>query len=241
MKTEILIRLGLTATESLIYTTLLETGATTITELARRTQLHRPAVYQALPKLLDKQLIAKVVAKKRTMLVPESPDNLLFLAQDLERDIQHELPNLKTLFERSSERPILQVFEGARGIKKVFYDLLGSVKKGDVVYRYESPIDYQKNKKYIPPEYSKRLVKKSDVDWYIITNEKTYSRKTRYLGRAFKMIPESFDFFSYDVSQFIYNNKIAFIDFKNESAAIIESQSIAMFQKKIFKLLFNKL
>jgi DNA-binding transcriptional regulator GbsR (MarR family) len=241
MNIEILTRLGLTATESLVYTTLLEAGTATITELARRTQLHRPAVYQALPKLLDKQLIAKVVAKKRTLLVPESPDNLLFLAQDLERDIQNQLPSLKTLFERSSERPILQVFEGARGIKKVFYDLLGSVKKGDVVYRYESPIDYHKNKKYIPPEYGKRLVKTSDVDWYIITNEKTYGRKTRYLGRAFKKVPESFDLFNYDVSQFIYNNKVAFIDFKNESAAIIESQSIAMFQKKIFKLLFNKL
>ena len=49
------------------------------------------------------------------------------------------------------------------------------------------------------------------------------------------------DPFEYNVSQFIYNDKVAVIDLEKEKAFIIQNKEYAEFQKAIFKTLFRKL
>ena len=66
-------------------------------------------------------------------------------------------------------------------------------------------------------------------------------RKSNRLHRLIKTVPAKYDLFSYDITQLIYKDKVAFIDFGSLSAAIIENPTFAEFQRKIFKLLFDKL
>ena len=47
--------------------------------------------------------------------------------------------------------------------------------------------------------------------------------------------------FDYNVTEVIYGDRVAFIDYNSETAMIIESKVIADFQKHIFKSFYKKL
>ena len=234
-------KLGLRDHESRVYESVLKMGSAGISEIAEGTVLHRPAVYVALGSLIDRGLITVSRRGKRKVYVAESPQQLEKLVNALERDLRWELPELMSMYTSATNRPFIRYFEGVKGIRHVYEDMLRTLKKGDVAYRYESPKNHREYARFIPDEYRRRMLDETEVDWYIITNEMTYKRKKRRLGRLFKMIPPDYDLFVYDITQHIYGDKVAFIDFKNEAASIIESANFAQFQKKIFRLLFDKL
>jgi hypothetical protein len=71
--------------------------------------------------------------------------------------------------------------------------------------------------------------------------DKTASYKKPKLEREIKIIDGKKEDFTDNIIFTIYANKISFVDFNTETSIIIESQEIAEFQKKIFKLLFKKL
>ena len=75
----------------------------------------------------------------------------------------------------------------------------------------------------------------------MITNLPNKLQKRPRLEREVKAVPPDFDLFEYNVSQIIYGNKVAVIDYNTETAVVIENPTIAKFQEKIFQLLFRKL
>lgn len=234
-------KLGLREHESYVYEALLKMGLGGVSEIAESTTLYRPAVYAALGSLIDRGLVTVSRKGKRRVYIAESPQQLEKLVNALERDLQGNLPELMSMYTSATNRPFIRYFEGVKGIRHVYEDILRTLKKGDVAYRYESPKNHKEYARFIPDEYRRRMLDQTEVDWYIITNEITFKRKKRRLGRLFKMIPPDYDLFVFDITQHIYGNKVAFIDFKNETASIIESVGFAQFQKKIFLLLFDKL
>lgn len=76
---------------------------------------------------------------------------------------------------------------------------------------------------------------------FVITNEATESRRRNRIERYAKVVPKSFDPFEYNITQIIYGNNVAFIDYDSETASLIENPTFARFQRQIFKLLFSKL
>jgi hypothetical protein len=110
--------------------------------------------------------------------------------------------------------------------------------KGSTIYRYSA----RKNtgKRYKNTSYHK-LRDSKKIERKVITSEEKSKIKKSKLERFLRVIPKEFDLFNDDVSQFIYENKIAFIDYENKISFIIESEKIANFQKKIFKILYSKL
>ena len=74
-----------------------------------------------------------------------------------------------------------------------------------------------------------------------ITNKKTHEARSKQLERYSKYIPHSEDPFEYNITQLIYGDKVAFIDYDTETASIIESSKFAQFQRQTFKLLFSAL
>ena len=75
----------------------------------------------------------------------------------------------------------------------------------------------------------------------MITNLPNKMGKRPRLEREIKVVPPDFDLFEYNVSQVIYGNKVAVIDYNTETAVVIENPTVARFQGKIFELLFRKL
>lgn len=241
MKNALLEKLGLNLKQIKIYRALLEMGSASVTSLAQKTHLYRHEIYKHIGELISLGIVTQSPFGKRTLYVAESPKQLGRILENMQRELDEEMPYMLESFSGSHHRPLIRYLEGEDGIRAVYHDLLATLKKGDEYYRYESPSEADKGRKYVPKEYFYRFRDKIEVERYSITNERKQKLKTKRLGRYIKAVPASYDLFAYDVSQFIYKNKVAYIDFRAKVATIIENEKIAEFQKKIFKLLFDKL
>ncbi|MDO8626270.1 MAG: helix-turn-helix domain-containing protein [Candidatus Magasanikbacteria bacterium] len=237
----LLSKLGLSRPEAEVYESILDLGNAGISEISKNSGLYRPVVYQVLPRLLEKNLVAVSQKGKRKVYFAQSPKNLESLVKDLKINLDAQMPELMNKYASNIHRPQIKYFEGKNAIRHVYEDLLATIKKGDIYYRYESPRNYKAYRKYTPQEYYDRVRDKGDVERLIITNDITKKQKQERLGRLVKAVPPEYDLFVYEVNQLIYGDKVAIIDFRTETASIIESATIAEFQKKIFKLLFDKL
>lgn len=237
----VLKKLGVSAPASTIYLALLKNGQGTISQIATATGQHRPAIYRHLPELMEQGLVSQSRKGQRTLYVAESPEHLLDVAKRYTEELESALPDLVSTYRSHQTQPMIRYFQGQEGIRSVYEDFLRTIKKGDVVYRYESPENHRLYEKYIPKEYRRRVLEQGEVDWLIITNKQTMERKRKRLERIYKSVPPTEAMFMYDISEYIYGHKVAFIDYRNEVASIIESKTFAGFQRKIFKMLFDRL
>lgn len=238
---ELLKKIGLNEIETKLYEALVNKGSLSVSGLALATGLYRPQVYKYIPKLIAKDLVVESRLGRRTVYQAESPRQLEKIVEGLKLEVQEQLPRLLQMYSTTENRLNVSYFSGESGLRHVYADLIATCKKGDIFYRYESPRNYHVVRKYLPKEYYVRFRDKMEVDRLIITNEVTKQQKKQRLGRLIKVVPPKYDLFDYDITQLIYGNKVAVIDFRSETATLIESASFAEFQRKIFKLLFDKL
>ncbi|NQV88160.1 MAG: hypothetical protein HQ402_01205 [Parcubacteria group bacterium] len=240
-KKEILEKLGLTKNESAIYLALLEIGTANISKISERTSIHRPLIYKAIPSLLQKNLITESKKQKGSVYSAEPPNRLESLFDDLTIDFFEILPDLEDTYGKHESKPRVRFLEGKDGTKRIFDDVVRSLKKGDVFYRYSSNKDgNEKKDKYLPRIYRKMRDDKK-LQRQVITNSQTAVHKKPSLDRFTKVMPDDFGPFEHNVTEIIYGNKVAYIDYNTETAMVIESKRIAEFQKQIFQTFYKKL
>ncbi len=230
---------GLTKQESLIYKGLLESGPETVAVIARNAGLHRPVVYKFLPRLQEKGLIHEVKKGKSTYFVAESPDKLSYLFDSMTGQFKDAVSELKDL-QTKDGKPIVKFYEGKEGIRGVFYDMVSSLKKGELYYRYTSSRGRENDEKYLPANYRKIRDSKK-LERFVISNVKRAAQKKPRMERAMRLVPPEFDLFEDDVTLLMYQDKVAYIDYNTETATVIQNKMIAIFQIKIFKLLYSRL
>lgn len=232
--------LGLSEREGRIYLALLEHGSTTIAGIARSSGLHRPIIYRVLPALQERGLVSVSPKGKQRRYVAESPEKLKALVDNLSASFVAALPDLQRAYATSCTRPIVKFLEGRKGLQAVYGDLVRSCRRGDVYYRYSSRRATTNWQRYFPPQYLAERDTKQ-LQRFVISSAKLDRTLERDMNRAVKVVPPQYGLFEYDVVQLIYANKVAFMDYNTETALIIENPAIAEFQKKIFKLLYDKL
>lgn len=238
-KNELLKSLGLSEYESQIYLTLLEKGVSGISKISRETGINRPAIYRTVPSLLKRGVISEIVKKKQKLYTAESPEKLETIIESLHKEFKEALPDLIQNFEGVQNKPIVKYLTGKHGIMFIFEDLVRTLKRGDIFYRYSGPRDLGKAEKYLPSNY-REIRDKKQLERYVITGEGIAEQKKPRLERDLKILPgiEENDF---NVTQVIYANKIALINYENESAVLIEDRLMANFQRMIFKNLYSRL
>lgn len=236
---ELLRQLGLAKHESEVYLALLETGPETVAGIAHTADIDRPLVYRVLPALLAKGLIAKVPKGKRTYYRAQPPETLKRLHSKVGQALDASLPLLEQKYIRIEKRPQVTHLEGREGIISVYEDILRTLPKGGVFYRYSSSRSDRK-KIYVPKDYGKRR-DAAKIERYVITNKMSAERKKGKFDLSVKAVPHGSDLFAYNITQLIYGNKIAFVDYNTETAVIIENPVIAQFQTRLFKMFYQKL
>lgn len=237
---EILKKIGLSEKESAIYLTLLEFGPSTISTIAKKTGIHRPLIYKELPDLQAHGIVRTMPKGKQTLYVAEGPEKLESLFEQLKVQFGELLPQLKSIHQSANKRPIVKYMEGKDGITSIFDDLVTSLKHGDIFYRYSSAKNVQEANNYLSTNYREKRDTKQ-LERFIITSEAQSKDKKPRLERDIRIVPKEFDLFDYDVTQIIYGDKVAFIDYNTETTLVIENPIIAEFQRKIFKLVYNGL
>ncbi len=236
-----LTKIGVSPQETRLYLSMLALGDTTVSEIARSAAIHRPMVYKMLPRLCEKGLVFKQASGKRERYRAEHPSRLKYLMQHVADDIEALIPELEATYRPAEIKPLVRYLEGARGIASVYDDILTTLAHGATYYRVSSakPEVYDSGR-FLPSRYLERRNHKQ-LERFVITTEQTKAKQKPDLNRAVKTIPAKYGLFDFNVTEIIYGGKIAFIDYKSETAVIIENERIAEFQKKVFKMTYDNL
>lgn len=231
-------QLGFTEAEAAIYVGLIETGPATVAEIAKKSGLHRPNVYKTLPLLQERGLVTSAKKGARTLYVAEPPEKLEVLLRETENAFHTLIPELKATYESYEKRPIMKFLEGKKGITFVFDDLVKTLKRGDIFYRYSSARGSKDE--YLPTNY--RSIRDSkQLERFVITNSIQAGTKKQRMERAMKIVPKKYGLFDQDITQLIYGDKVAFIDYTSQTVLLVENPSLAEFQRSLFKMLFDLL
>lgn len=240
-KIKLLKNIGLTDKESAVYLTLLEFGPLLIAEISRRAEIHRPDVYKILPVLQAKSLVTIAPRGKQKRFTAEPPAKVELILGSIKSDFDKLLPALNELRDRSSQRPVIRFLEGDQGMRFILGDLITVLKRGEVYYRFSSRRACAEIEKYVPLDYrAKRDAKQ--LERFLITDGLTDNQKKNpTLNRIYKIISPERGLFNDNVVQLIYKNRVVFADLNSVTAILIENDTIAEFQKRIFKILFELL
>ncbi len=225
--------------EMTVYKTLLSGGPISVSNIVRKTHYHRPAVYRLLALLIEKGLVSVMPKGKYKVYVAQSPQRLEELFTKIQDSFSSEIEDLYDAYNARSKKPVITYDEGDDSIRKVFSDVVHSLKKDDAYYRYSSRLTPAREK-FLPKDYRK-IRDTKNLERYIITDETSGKTMSKRIGKEYRIIPKGVDLFDLDVSQIIYADKVAFIDYNSKTTITIESEFIAQFQKKLFKLLYSKL
>ena len=239
MNYPILKNLGLDQNEEKAYTFLLENGPSSPTDIEKKLSIHRPIVYKSLESLKNKNLVTISPKGKRTLYIAESPEKLESMFRDLEKTFFNDVEDLHTLYELGQKnKPRVTYGEGKQAIQDSYMDIPNTLDKDGEYYRYMS-IENSNREKFLPKNY-RDLRDKKGLESMIITN-KASKKEPLKLGRRVKVLPDSVGLFEYNIGQVIYGDKVAIVDYDSQSVITINHPKFAEFQKKLFKVLFDKI
>ncbi|RMD51098.1 hypothetical protein D6827_02825 [Candidatus Parcubacteria bacterium] len=126
-------KLGLSATESLIYLACLHAGIISASELASRVAINRTTVYYALEKLRKKGLLSIVIQKNERKYKAEPPDKIGILLRLQKEHLNEKIKladdlaaGLNAFCARSDARPEIRYYRGFNGLRAIQkeYELL---------------------------------------------------------------------------------------------------------------------
>lgn len=235
--TKILSKIWLSETESSIYLDLLQNWTSNIVEIATRTKLNRPLIYQKIPYLIETGLLSKTLKWKRNHYKAESPEYLKNLFDNLSKNFNSLIPELQELYDHRDILPTIQVIEGKKSIKQVFEDIVMTLNHWDVYYRYSSRSNFWDN--FTNLSKYKEIRDKKQIQRMVITSEKRAKIRQKKLDREIVYIPAWYELFDQNIAKMIYGNKIAIIDYNTFTAFIIENKILASFEEKIFNTLYK--
>lgn len=233
-------KLGLTNIEAKVYVELLKLGSTKTGPLIKKAELHRATVYDVLKRLMEKGLVSFIVKEKTKHFQATSPEYFLDIIHEKkqkiekeEKNIKETIKDLKHIQEQAKTKESACIFQGKRGIKTIFEDLLN--------YKEYSVFASKGMFKEILREYfdqfQNRKKKKKIKAKILIDESLKNSDYVKSISGKIKFLPKEYN---YPSATFVYSNKVAFFVFTEyPTAFLIESKEIAESYKSYFNLLWR--
>ncbi len=240
--------IGLTKKEAELYELLLRLGEVPAQDIIRESRLKRATVYKSLYALEKKGLVTKKDIEKKIHFRPEPPTNLISLAETqyqlLDRakhDLQSNLPNLRSQYVLTVEKPIIRIFEGVEGLKQAHLEVLGEKKEILAYVRLDKKLDAPLADFW--PQYY-RIRRKNNIFVRSICPDnpegRAYKKKDKKELRETRLIP--FKLYPFEIEKNIVGNKVLFFSRQEGKliATLIENKAIADTERAIFELAWDK-
>jgi sugar-specific transcriptional regulator TrmB len=230
--------IGLTKNESDVYLILLQTNEVLAAEIAAKTRISRPHVYDSLKRLIDKGMASYVVRNGKRHFRPTDPEKILQNMRETEDELERKqevvrkaLPELKALFRPLQDRPRVEVYDGYEGIKTILNDIIST---GKELLAFNSL--GEEFLEYIPEHVIKR---------YLMERKKRGIRSRQFYAAGariykhpmvtYKRLPHGQD----QVALFVYGNNVVLFVLVNEPLAIrIRSDKVAKLYRRQFETLW---
>ncbi len=132
MDENILDDIGLSKNEAKVYIALLEIGISTVTNIAKKSGVHRTNVYDVIERLIQKGLISYIIKDDKKYFEVTDPNNLLNVLKQKENKLKNVLPQL-LLVKKLSKKTEVKVYEGVIAARNT---LLGLLEIGEPIYMY---------------------------------------------------------------------------------------------------------
>ncbi len=238
-----LTRIGLSKGESEIYLILLNYGQLQVSDIAKRTKISRPHVYDILNKLVTKGLVCYIVKESKNFYNIAGPEKLLDFIKEKEDFINNILPEINKIYKEQKQKSSFEVLEGIEGLKFVFNDILREKPKewladGGTSTAFKLPVIPE----FLEIWHKKRI--NAGIKLRVIMNSDENSiERGGVLGKMPMTEVKFADTKTPSASTiYLYGDKIAIMIWseKNPRAIIIEDSSLYEFFKNHFEESWKK-
>ncbi|UZE93617.1 MAG: hypothetical protein IB618_02480 [Candidatus Pacearchaeota archaeon] len=237
---DILKEVGLNDKEIKVYLRLLELGQSPILRLAEITGINRTSLYDILEALLKKGIVGYTIIEHIKQFYASDPKILLEQLKEKEKKLQQILPKLKEKQKIIGKKPLVEFYEGKKGIDVVHLDVLkekqeilayGSFTIINKLLQYQG-IDFRK--KRISKKIKLRGISDSSILDIKMWKKPAYRRLTQVrILEELKELP---------TWTHIYSDKVAILSFQKENfiGIIIHDKAVNLTQRFIFEQFWKK-
>lgn len=238
MHEEILLQeVGLSEKEAKVYLACLQLGEASVLELAKKSGLKRPHVYNVVESLSALNLLSKTQKNRKTFFVAENPKRLKDFINHREEKINQLVPSLEALFNNPNGiKPKIKIYEGKKAMTGMYKEIF---KNSEILF---FGVSMPKLIAVFPEiwkealfMYDKYKIKVKEIlgngDY-----EREYVKKYQTKNYKIRLLPENMMFYSDNA---LFNNKIAIISLDNLFMIIIESDDLYKTYKTLFELAWN--
>ncbi len=131
--------LGFTTNERKVYLTLLELGSTTAGPIVKKSKLHRGTVYAVLERLIERGVVNYIIKASRKYFECSDPKKLMDELKEKERKLSEVMPELLLAKNLSKESQNAEIFEGTKGVKTIFHNILKNINKNTTYVCFGAP------------------------------------------------------------------------------------------------------
>lgn len=225
-----LISIGLNEKEAKVYLSSLELGQSTVQSIALKATINRATTYFIIDGLMQRGLISSFNKGKKQYFFAADPERLLEILEKEKEQIESKkenlqklLPQLRSLNNKQSGRPLVRYYEGKEGISSMVEEVFREA-KGTIYMAYSADA--------VQGIFSN----KDQERWRKIRVDKSMSVKAVYTKTDGKLgnIPKSeslkvpFEKFPISCDFAVFNDKVRIASLKNRlTGIIIEDKEIA--------------
>lgn len=238
----LLTTIGIPKKAAHVYLSALQSGAVTMTDLARITGIKRPSVYLMIDTLIARGLITTERRGRKTYYRSEHPQRILQTLRSRTREMERVIPELEAMYYDPRGRPRVTVTEGLPSVLAVYEDMYAAMgRSGEILFftdigslevHLPDAIDaFIERLRTLPASYRLRELDRESPEAH------AYVRRLHTVKGAHHHIrlldPSLFPFEHTDT--LIFENKTALFSFKKEIfTVVIESQQIADTHRALF-------
>lgn len=230
---------GLTENEIKIYLALLKLGTSSPSKISKETGLSRSYVYDALERLIEKQMASSILKNNKKHFTATNPKMLEEVERQKLNKIQKIIPHLENLQKTSKEEIKVGLHKGAYVYKILLRDIVSSLKNKDEVFIFGIDDDtLVRLDPYYPTYldiYFDALGKKNIKEKVIVKRGAKVINEAK--NTQYRYLPkESFGNTAFEV----YGDKVAIFLLGNPNYLIlIENKEVADSYRNQFKILWE--
>ncbi len=122
--------IGMNEAEIRVYATLIRHRPLGAREIAEKSGLYRPYVYDTLAKLMEKGLVNKVRGVKAHRYRAVHPDRITTIIEERRSRVLEAVDRLRDSFLVMDVEDAVRIFEGSEGLKSFYEELYAAIREG---------------------------------------------------------------------------------------------------------------
>jgi HTH-type transcriptional regulator, sugar sensing transcriptional regulator len=244
MQIEVILKnFGLSEKEISVYLSLVELGPSPVRAISQKAKVNRGTTYDILKALMQLGVVSYFNKESKQYFMAEEPEKLLTAIDQKKEDLEEvraslkeNLPLIKTLFEKQGGKPVVKFYEGSKGVRQIFEDVLREAAETEnkTYYLYSSATaEHRKNVYGAMPDFSEKRIKRGIKVKIISLGE---GGKLAGLDERRWMPVGKRDLKA--THEIIYAGKVAHISIGNDEnpvGVVIQNEEIYQAQKMIFE------